>query len=179
VAHDASGAPYFASDHPALAGNCADGRIAVALSISHSNGYAFCALCENDSGEVRVGVDLELVAARHESFAQEFFTAAEQARVNTAPSPMRDLLLTAGWSAKEAVLKAAQLGLRADPRTVECFIPLARPRHWLPVGVEMQPVRHAQAQAAGPLRLWWRVIENRLLPGSEFVLTLAAYGASL
>jgi 4'-phosphopantetheinyl transferase len=176
---DGSGAPILASQHPALCGTHTDGRVPLALSISHSSGYAFCALCDDARGQVRLGVDIEFVEPRHASFAQEFFTPAEQASLHAAPAALRDLLTTATWSAKEAALKATRLGLRADPRSGECLLRPATPRHWTPLRVAMQPATQVQAGAIGPLAAWWRTIDNRLLPGTTFVLTLAAYGVRL
>jgi 4'-phosphopantetheinyl transferase len=171
-----SGAPYAASDHPALRGSCGNKRMPLALSISHSNGYAFCALSGDGNGEVRLGADIELVEPRPESFAHDFFTADEQANLSAAPHALNELLMTATWSAKEALLKATHLGLRADPRTLQCILHPVRPRNWTPLRVEIAPATRAQIGELGPLRAWWRVIENRLRPDSFFVLTLATYG---
>ena len=173
IEYNASGAPIIASQHPALR------SIPLALSISHSSGYAFCALADDQTGKVRVGADLELIEPRHASFTQEFFTLAEQASLNAAPLALRTLLTTATWSAKEAVLKATHLGLGTDPRRVECLLRSAAPRHWTPCHVQIQPAIQEQAGATGPLAAWWRTLDNRLLPGTKFVLTLAAYGVRL
>jgi phosphopantetheinyl transferase len=123
----------------------------------------------------RIGVDIELVQPRPTNFAQEFFTAAEQARLNAAPPDLRDLLTTALWSAKEATLKATGYGLTVDPRQVECMLHPARPRHWTPLRVILAPCLRSHV----PLRVWWRVVDNRLRPGTNFVLTIAAYGMNL
>jgi 4'-phosphopantetheinyl transferase len=219
IEQEASGAPYVASQHPALqipekphpsppqigegavfssrrhcslphpgSGSRLRERIGCvalpfALSISHSHGYAFCALCADGAGQARLGVDIELVERRAEDFAQEFFTASEQANIGVGVSPVgthsglvmptfeHDLLTTATWSGKEAVLKATHLGLRIDPRSVQCLPRPNRPRHWTPLQI--------QAEEMGPLRAWWRVVDNRLRPGTSFVLVIAAYRASL
>jgi 4'-phosphopantetheinyl transferase len=176
IEHEPSGAPYSTSHHPALQQKCDDGRMPLALSISHSNGYAFCALCDDKRGDVRLGADIELVEPRADDFTQNFLTADEQASLNAAPSALHDLLVTATWSAKEAVLKTTHLGLRADPRTIQCILHPARPRHWTPFYIEIEPAMRAQTGGLGPLRAWWRVIENRLRRGTFFVLTLAACG---
>lgn len=154
----------------------ANGRMPIALSISHSHGYAFCALCAAGTTNTRLGVDIELVEARPENFVQEFFTAREQ--VNTGAGRL-DLLTTVTWSGKEAVLKAAHLGLRIDPRRVQCLPRPGCPRHWTRLSVEARLAASLQQEEMGPLRAWWRVVENRLRPGKSFVLVIAAYGASL
>jgi 4'-phosphopantetheinyl transferase len=179
VEQEPNGAPYFASQHLALRGQYEDGRVPIALSISHSNGYAFCTLCGDNGGWVRLGADIEMVEPRPDSFAEDFFTDAEQANLNAAPPALHELLTTATWSAKEAVLKATHLGLRADPRTVQCLLRSAHPRHWTPLRVEMPPAIRLQSESTGSLTAWWRVIDNRLRPGTWFVLTLASYGAMM
>jgi 4'-phosphopantetheinyl transferase len=176
VKYGPSGAPYAASQHPALRSANVDGRMPVALSISHSHGYAFCALCANDTGRARLGADIELVESRAETFAEEFFTLDEQAHLNRASPTQTDLLSTAIWSAKEAVLKATHTGLRADPLSVQCLPRPTRPRHWTPLRVE---IANGHSLETGPLRAWWRVLDNRLLPGSSFALTIAACGVNL
>lgn len=179
VEQDPSGAPYARGHHLALHGTCAGERIPLTLAISHSHGYAFCALCADGAGRTRLGADIERVEPRPESFAQEFFTLDEQARLKAAPPALTDLLTTATWSVKEAVLKATHTGLRADPRRVQCLLPPVCPHHWTPLHVEMQPDDKAQRGELGPLRAWWHVLDNRLLPDSVFVLTMAGYGVSL
>jgi 4'-phosphopantetheinyl transferase len=185
IEQEPSGAPYAAESHTHFA-PC---RMPFALSISHSHGYAFCALCAHDTGQARLGVDIELVEPRTEEFAQEFFTAREQMNTSVGvllvgtrsevvmPSYERDLLMTATWSAKEAVLKATHVGLRIDPRSIECLPRPGCPRHWTPLQVKL--ATKLQPEEVGPLRVWWRVLENRLRPGTSFVLVIAAYRASL
>ena len=119
IAYAPSGAPILTSHHPALRGDDNNGRLPLALAISHSSGYAFCALSGNSAGNVRIGADIEIVEARPSTFVEDFFTASEQARLHAAPRAMRELLITATWSVKEAALKATQYGLRTDPRGVE------------------------------------------------------------
>jgi 4'-phosphopantetheinyl transferase len=176
IEYEPSGAPYIASQYPALRGAPNEGRIPLALSISHNNGYAFCALAANETGQVRIGADIELVEPRPDGFTQEFFTCAEQARINSAPSVLSAMLTTATWSAKESVLKAAHLGLSADPRSVECLLHPTLPRSWTRLNVEMQPAIQTRSGAVGPIAAWWRVIDNRLRPNTSFILSVASYG---
>ncbi|RIK33954.1 MAG: hypothetical protein DCC57_24670, partial [Chloroflexi bacterium] len=109
-------------------------------------------------------------------------------------------LVTATWSAKESVLKALRLGLRVDTRTVQCMVPPTQPRMWSTFSIDIcgavQPAHAAAAHAgtvhAEPARAellpagiphgftgWWRVMDNRLRPGTQFVLTLVAQGCTL
>jgi 4'-phosphopantetheinyl transferase len=174
-----SGAPRFHSNHPALSGASPEQRVPVALSISHSGGYAFCAIGDDCTGEHRVGADIELVKPQGADFVEQFFTHAEQRNVNAAPLALRPTLIMATWSVKEAALKAAQVGLRADPLTVECMITAEMPRHWSRLYVHLQPQVRAHFANDTPLSAWWRVINNRLRPSTHFVLTLVACGLTL
>jgi 4'-phosphopantetheinyl transferase len=136
------------------------GKPMFSLSISHSNRHAFCALVD----EGALGVDIEQVAPRIEGFAEDYFTAAEQALV--AQSPQRDLLVTAIWSVKEAALKTLRLGLSVDTRAVTCRIEPGSPLDWQALAVEMDTER---VNTAARLRGWWRTMEG-------FVLTLVTDG---
>ena len=179
IANAVDGAPYVASTHPALGGTGADGRVPLAISISHSHGYALCAVGADEMAPAHIGIDIELVEPRPESFTQEFFTATEQVNVDSAPPALRDLLITATWSAKESAFKASHLGPNVDPRYVACSIRPARPCQWTPLRVALTPTARAQSGIASPLRAWWRVLDNRLRPDTMFVLTLVAYGTAL
>jgi 4'-phosphopantetheinyl transferase len=86
------------------------GQPGPAVSISHSGELAVAVARR----EGRVGVDLEQVAERHPAFAQDWFTAGERALIGEDPAA-----LTAGWTVKEAVLKALGTGMAVSPREVE------------------------------------------------------------
>ena len=135
----------------------------ISLSISHSNSHAFCAVVENPDWPL--GADIERIEGRSTEFVTDYFTKEEQALVNSASDDMRDVAVTAVWSAKEAVLKALHLGLTVDPRSVACLIePVAeRPLTWTPFTVHCDGTR--LPKAAPPLTGWWRTYKN-------FVLTL-------
>ena len=178
IAYEPSGAPYIAGSQPTLCATSDNGRVPLSLSISHSNGYAFCAT-SHDMGQVQIGVDIELIEPRPHNFVHDFFTEAEQANLYAAPCELRDAVMTATWSIKEAALKAAQIGLRTDPREVQCLLRPDRPRSWTRVRVHLQPALRGQVVAPGPLRAWWRIVDNRLRPGTHFVLTIAAFGTTL
>ncbi len=90
------------------------GKQRFSLSISHANGIAFCAVSESGL----LGIDVEKVAPRVAGFTDAYFSSAEQ-RLVTASS-QNETLITAIWCGKEAALKALRIGLRVDPRAVNC-----------------------------------------------------------
>jgi len=91
----------------------------LALSISHRGGWGLCALAPE---ERLVGCDLELIEARSQAFLEDYFTIQEQAAVRAAPADERDRLATLLWAAKESVLKALRVGLRADTRRIRAEV---------------------------------------------------------
>jgi NAD(P)-dependent dehydrogenase (short-subunit alcohol dehydrogenase family)/4'-phosphopantetheinyl transferase EntD/acyl carrier protein len=86
------------------------GQPGPAVSISHSGELAVAVARRGG----RIGLDLERIAERHPAFAQDWFTAGERALLGDDPA-----LLTAGWTVKEAVLKALGTGMALSPREVE------------------------------------------------------------
>jgi 4'-phosphopantetheinyl transferase len=77
-----------------------------------------------------------------------------------------DILTTAIWSGKEAVLKALREGLRIDTRRITCRFDefVAPPQEWTPFAVIVD--EGLAAQFPGVWSGWWRV-EDR------FALTMA------
>ena len=126
ISADDNGAPYVS----------VGGRLPISLSISHSGDTSFCAVCRRETGFV--GADVEHIEARDNSFVRTFFTDGENAAVEAAALAERDEVVTALWSAKEAVLKTLRLGLRADTRQVEVFSGALSPE-WCPVTAQLDP----------------------------------------
>jgi hypothetical protein len=135
-------------------------------------------------GLVQVGVDIEGIEPRADSFVQAYFAADEVHWIGQALDDQQALLGTITWSAKEAVLKALQLGLTVDTRRVSCLPAAgmelsAGPEHgWNEVYVHCDAALLPEAlRRAGRLpqentldwqiRGWWRRADH-------FVLTLAA-----
>jgi 4'-phosphopantetheinyl transferase len=178
VGNDADGAPYLRVD--------GTGRLSMSLSISHREDRAFCAL--SPTLPPSIGADLESVEPRDPAFVRDFYTAGENARVWACPPPRRDLLVTAIWSAKEAVLKALRHGLRVDTRTVEILHVAGiekeaiaaehptkkEPVRWPPavswhaIQVKCLPDLLPDEARAGLVSAWWR-------PWDDYVLTLASF----
>jgi 4'-phosphopantetheinyl transferase len=109
VGVDPDGAPYLSVQ--------GEGRLPASLSISHCAGRAVCGLSPGLSPSI--GVDLERVEPRPRAFVEDFYTAYEAARAWACAPDVRDTLVTAIWSVKEAVLKAYRVGLRVDTRAIE------------------------------------------------------------
>jgi hypothetical protein len=131
----------------------------LAISISHSHGYAFCAL--TDVPGRRPGADIEYIEQRNPAFVSDFFTDVEIERVHRAPPSAQPLLTTAIWSAKEAALKSIRRGLTVDTRCIICLPEEPVADGWSPVTVICSPELNATVRCG-----WWRQI-------GRFVLTLA------
>lgn len=157
IDNDPEGAP-FVSVH--------EERLGCSLSISHSNGVAFCAVHPTTT----LGADMERIETRDWSFVRSYFTPSEIAQVEATPPEQRDLLSTAIWSGKEAALKVLREGLRLDTRLIECrFDPTqASTTAWIPFGIDWQMTVPGSAQTRwfG----WWRVWHGV----HPFVLTLVS-----
>jgi 4'-phosphopantetheinyl transferase len=89
---------------------------AVSISLSHRDGIAACCVAEST---IPAGCDLELIETRGSAFIDDYFTPDERAIIAQQHGGKRDQLVTTLWSAKESVLKALRVGLRADTRSVE------------------------------------------------------------
>src|SRR5262249_19674632 len=78
------------------------------VSIAHKGDVAVAMACEQRP----VGIDIERIEARGNSFAEISFTPDELRLVQDEP---RDEAMTRLWSAKEAAAKAAGTGLLGSP----------------------------------------------------------------
>jgi phosphopantetheinyl transferase len=79
------------------------------LSITHRDGLAMAAVSPS-----AVGIDLEVPEDKPQSFLQEAFAVAELRSLLEAADPKVDTACL--WAAKEAALKRAGVGLKADLR---------------------------------------------------------------
>ncbi len=105
-----SGAPdVFRANAPAPA----------AISLSHRNGAAVCAIAPSG---VALGCDLEFIEPRSPAFMADYFTSAEQAVLMQAGVEDHSRLATLLWSAKESAAKALRAGLRLDTRWLEASL---------------------------------------------------------
>ena len=137
---------------------CEGAPLEVALSISHSDGWAAAGV---QRGRARLGCDLERVDERSPGFIGDHFSRTEQEFVSAGGAAERPLRATLVWSAKEAVMKALGEGLRLAAPAV-AVMPTLDPS--TPGGWSTFAVSHP-AEAAG-LRGFWRQL-------GPLVLTLA------
>ncbi|HRX01581.1 MAG: 4'-phosphopantetheinyl transferase superfamily protein [Anaerolineae bacterium] len=153
-------------------------RLPVSLSISHSNGAAFCALLRTNgaTAHLQLGADIERIDTRSQQFRTTFLTATENAWISSATADLADMLVTATWSVKEAVLKALQLGLTVDTRRVTALCRFDGDlTQWTPVQIECDslliPRRNVNDGVTTPvahqLTGWWRTAD-------AYVLSMAA-----
>jgi 4'-phosphopantetheinyl transferase len=89
------------------------------ISISHRDNIAACAFIPDSAKSI--GIDLELIEPRQLSFVEDFFTLKEVAFIKGLQADLLESYITLIWSAKEAILKVWQKGLRLDTRQVEIF----------------------------------------------------------
>lgn len=98
---------YGSHGKPALAEG--SGEDALRFNVSHSHGLALFALTRDRE----VGVDLEYVRSdlELEEIAARFFSPQEAATLRSLPAEMRTEAFFAGWTRKEAYIKARGEGL--------------------------------------------------------------------
>jgi 4'-phosphopantetheinyl transferase len=134
------------------------------ISISHSAGHALCVATPNK--QANVGADIEFIEPRSDAFVMDYFTDAELNIVCMMSGAERDVIATAIWSAKQAVLKTLGLGLIVDTRAVSCHIEPAYRAFtgWTPFNITLDQ-RHLQVDHG--VIGWWRIHNN-------FVVTVAA-----
>ena len=101
------------------------GRPGLQFNLSHSRGFAACAVTR----DAPIGIDVETVSARRSSLeiAESFFSPAEIAILRMAPPDKQRRTFYRLWTLKEAYIKATGEGLRRrldsfsfslDPTTV-------------------------------------------------------------
>jgi 4'-phosphopantetheinyl transferase len=163
IENDADGAPFAT-----LVDGGGARRLDWNLSISHSHGVGFCAVhpITEEGNCYAIGADLEFIETRATNFVRDYFTPAEMELVAQASAAEQPALVTAIWSAKEAILKALRTGLRLDTRTIQCLMPGALPvtDEWQVFTLEIPDELAPGATWHG----WWR----RPLQHPDFILTL-------
>jgi len=87
------------------------------LSITHSAGFAVVV-----AAPFPVGIDLEQVEPRPDSFIQYFLCDAERSRVAGLASEQRDVAVNRFWSSKEAISKVHGWGSRLPLQALDCTL---------------------------------------------------------
>ncbi len=156
ISNNGDGVPYYQSPIT---------NLQLSISLSHGHGRAFAATVVKPDWPL--GADMELVAPRPDGFVAEYFTEAEADLVERVNGVGRDRLVTAVWSAKEAVLKALHLGLSVDTRVVSCLLEVGDgdAAVWRPFAIRLD--KNRLPRPLPDLAGWWR-------SDGDFVLTLAA-----
>ncbi len=127
------------------------------LSISHRGGKSAAAFTSIPN--ISIGIDLELIEEKSEGFIEDYFNEGETKEVMSfAKIGKKDCLASLLWSAKEALLKAHQIGLRIDTREMELQIPSEDScMDWCPIEILRCP---AEMQ---PMTLYWRQMDYFLI----------------
>ena len=124
---------------------------AITISISHSQGTAFCVVVDSLPA---VGCDLEQIVPRSQAFITDYFTSSEIAVIELAKEKARPLLSTLIWSAKESTLKALREGLRLDTRSVETHFTSTQTTD------EWRPFKATFSKTNKTFYGWWRYDEH-------------------
>jgi len=146
----------------------------VTISISHRSESAICAIT---TSKIPMGCDLEQIEPHTAGFLEDYFTPAEQLLISRAPIQDHPLLTTLLWSAKESALKAMQLGLRADTRSVVVELsPRNRAMLWNPLRVS--------SHAGDLFRGWWWEASGMIrtivaAPGGDAPICLSTGGGRI
>jgi 4'-phosphopantetheinyl transferase len=144
---------------PELAGAATDpAEPPLSFNVSHTAGRALIAISQ---GAV-VGCDIERLTPVDDALLQVIFSDQERAQIAAVRPDGKLRAIFRAWTRKEALLKAAGLGLSTDPVTVDLTSimadPVAGSRGWqivdLPVGDAWQA---AVAVAAYDRNILWRV----------------------
>ena len=108
------------------------------ISISHRSGNIAAAWTPYP--DFRIGIDLELVEPKTNSFIEDYFTNTEiEYTLNQKPEKQA-CVSSLIWSAKEAVMKAMHTGLSIDTRQVEFgFCPVDQEKVWQNLNVIHYP----------------------------------------
>ena len=141
----------------------AEGIPPLHFNIAHSHDLGLIAVARN----CRVGVDLEWVRPEFEwmTVARRYFSPRELSGILAAPSRQQAEAFFAGWTRKEACLKAIGCGLTSWPEETEVStdqrggaVLLAAPREMLPVSR-------------------WRIVD--LMPGEGYKACLVVESAEV
>ena len=114
IRHDKNGKPYLKN------------REGVFFNLSHSQGFAACAI-----GDREVGVDIQSIRPYHEKAARRAFSCGEMAAIAAADEREKDYWYSVFWAQKESIwkLKGTGMEFHASDREKEMPEPV-RTRSW-------------------------------------------------
>ena len=95
----------------------AGGPSPIAFNLSHSGD--FVAIAVGRGGTVGIDIECPRSIAEIDALLDRFFTDGERAAVRDRPAPHRMEAFLRLWTRKEAVLKAAGVGLSVDPVRID------------------------------------------------------------
>ena len=115
IRHDRNGKPYLKN------------REGVFFNLSHSQGFAACAI-----GDREVGVDIQSIRPYHEKAARRAFSSEEMAVIVAADEREKDYWYSVLWAQKESIwkLKGSGMEFHASDREKETPEPV-RTRSWM------------------------------------------------
>lgn len=133
------------------------------FNLSRAGGRALIAFARG----CEVGVDLEHLDRRvdHEGLARRFFSTAERAQLATLPPQQRRLAFFAGWTRKEAFVKATGRGLSLSLHRFSVSLLPDQPARLLEVDRDL-------GQAAG-----WSLADLGAGAGEGYAAALAVEGS--
>lgn len=137
---------------------------AVSISISHRSGIAMCAVAVGDG---KLGCDLEIVEPRSDAFIADYFTQEEQVLIARTDGERRPLLVSLLWSAKESALKALQVGLRADTRSVSVTLNDSQ-RQWFGATDARSTEAGRPSELSNASGTSWRALQVHCDGGTDF-----------
>ncbi len=122
---------------PALANGLGEGTLS--FNLAHAEGLAVCAVARSR----QIGVDVERMRTdfAYQEVVERFFSWREQGVLRALPQRARCVAFFAGWTRKEAYLKARGEGLSLPLREVEVTLAPGEPPALLSVGGDVQEAR--------------------------------------
>ncbi len=145
------------------------------ISISHRSGFASAAWTPNPYD--KIGIDLEVIEPKPASFVEDYFTIHETRNVFKHKPEDQPLISSLIWSAKEAVMKALQTGLRIDTRLIEIQIPSgAEFNGWKKLGISVYPGGYQTAnlfwRQSGSILITLAILSSQVIEEKTFPMNL-------
>jgi 4'-phosphopantetheinyl transferase len=126
------------------------------ISISHRSGFASAAWSPDLND--KIGIDLEMIEPKPASFIEDYFTINEKNLVYQQKPEDQPVISSLIWSAKEAVMKALQTGLRIDTRQIEIRMPFTlEKKDWNSLEISNYPGGYQSAY------VFWKRTESMII----------------